>query len=395
MIVGFFIYIYYLRTNRELQRLDGVSRSPILNVISEAIPGGTIIRVFDRIDFYKKKLYDKIDNNYKTNLFINGTKNWFGLIIDILSLMFLVFLIVFAILFKDKFTPQSIALILTYTLNLQNILFEFFEEFAFFQNNMVSMERCLSFLSIPQEKSIISGNESFCEKELIDNRILPPEKKISNYSKNKIVTGNDIERNLKENLISNESNENRISLIDDNKQQENWPLSGKIEFLDYSVRYRPEMPIILKNLNFTVNSKEKVGVIGRTGSGKSTICNCIFRILEASSGQIQIDGKDISKVPLEILRQNITIIPQDPFIFNGTLKYNIDPLGYYSNEKIQSCLKMIGFNYENNEKGIERNIDDNGGNLSLGEKQLICIARAILRVNFNFNLKSLKSIFYN
>lgn len=260
---------------------------------------------------------------------------------------------------------------------------------------MISMERCLNFLSIPQEKSIISGNESFCEKELIDNRILPPEKKISNYSKNKIVTGNDIERNLKENLISNESNENRISLIDDNKQQENWPLSGKIEFLDYSVRYRPEMPIILKNLNFTVNSKEKVGVIGRTGSGKSTICNCIFRILEASSGQIQIDGKDISKVPLEILRQNITIIPQDPFIFNGTLKYNIDPLGYYSNEKIQSCLKMIGFNYENNEKGIERNIDDNGGNLSLGEKQLICIARAILRVNFNFNLKSLKSIFYN
>ncbi len=177
MIIGMLVYSYYLRTSRELQRLDGRSRSPILNIISEAIPGGSIIRVFDKVEFYKKKFYEKVDDNYKTNLFINGTKNWYGLILDLLSTMLLTFLIVFAILFQDKFTPQSIALILTYTLNFQYLLFYFLEEFSFFQNNMISMERCLNFLSIPQEKSIISGNESFCEKELIDNRILPPEKK--------------------------------------------------------------------------------------------------------------------------------------------------------------------------------------------------------------------------
>jgi len=400
IIIGFYLYSFYLKTSRELTRIEGISRSPLLNVISEAIPGGSIIRVFDKIDCYKKKFYEKIDDNYKINIFINGTKNWFGLIIDFLSLVFLSFLIVFAILFQDKFTPQSIALILNYTLSLQYILFDFFDEFALFQNNMISMERCLNFLEIPREKETISTEKSFIAKEINENRILP----LANGERNQINIQNkenanikikddgDLEKNLKEklikeevsadNLIDEESNYNEFIEQAGNKT---WPFSGEIQFIDFSVKYRPEMPIILKSLNFKVLSKEKIGIIGRTGSGKSTICNCIFRILEAESGKILIDGEDISKINLKKLRSNLTVIPQDPFIFNGTLKYNVDPIGIFQDKEIEKCLKIIGFNYTNDEKGIEKKIEDNGGNLSVGEKQLICIARAILRVNIFFS----------
>lgn len=402
VLIGFFIYSYYLRTSRELQRLEGISRSPILNIISEAIPGGSIIRVFDKVDFYKKKFYQKMDDNYKTNLFINGCKNWFGLIIDFLSTLFLSFLIIFAILFKEKFGPQSIALMLSYTLTLQYILFDFFEQFAFFQNNMICMERCLKFLEIPQEKeTIVTQNalKSHEQEEIESNRILQKTEETSIQSQSDFVNNNTTNTNAINNLNDIEKNiydSNKISLVSNsnsinndiksydtpNIENLNWPVSGEIEFIDYSVKYRPDMPIILKNLNFKVQPRERIGIVGRTGSGKSTICNCIFRILEAHSGKILIDGIDISQISLAQLRRNLTIIPQDPFIFNGTLRYNVDPLEIYSQSEIELCLKMIGYNFENQEKGIERSIDDNGGNLSVGEKQLICIARAILRVIF-------------
>jgi len=269
---------------------------------------------------------------------------------------------------------------------LQYVLYDFFEEFAFFQNNMISMERCLKFLEIPQEKETMISHENLNQKEMENERILPNtgEISIANHSyieANVINNANDLEKNMIDALKDSEIT--FVKNMENNpKDQFNWPVAGEIEFIDYSVKYRPEMPIILKNLNFRVLPRERIGIVGRTGSGKSTICNCIFRILEAYSGKILIDGIDISQIRLSKLRTNLTIIPQDPFIFNGTLKYNVDPLEIYSKEEIESCLKMIGHNFENHQKGIERSIDDNGGNLSVGEKQLICIARAILRVKF-------------
>ncbi len=393
VIIGFCINSYYLSARRELQRLEGVSRSPILNIISEAIPGGSIIRVFEKVDFYKNKFYQKIDDNYKTSLFINGCKNWFGLNIDFLSTIFLSVYIVFAIIFKDKFDPQSIALMLTYSLNLQNLLVDFFEQYVFFQTYMIGFERCLKLLEIPQEKDTVFSQMSLKskEEEIDSKRILPKTEENQilknplnhrNYSKlNEIKTNSDIEKNIKvekEISLVNFLNYNQNDII--SKENVKWPVSGEIEFKDFSVRYRPEMPIILKKISFRVLPNERIGIVGRTGSGKSTICNCIFRILEAHSGKILIDGEDISHISLAQLRRNLTIIPQDPFIFNGTLKYNVDPLEIYSESEIEACLKMIGYKFENYENGIEKNIDDNGGNLSVGEKQLICIARAILRV---------------
>ena len=129
-----------------------------------------------------------------------------------------------------------------------------------------------------------------------------------------------------------------------------------------------------------IYSKEKIGIVGRTGSGKSTICLCLFRILEPLEGTIYIDNVDIRNIGLDILRKNITIIPQDPCLFEGTLKFNIDPFDEVDNSIIIKILKDIGFEYtESDNDIINKMIEQNGNNLSVGEKQLICIARALIR----------------
>jgi ABC-type multidrug transport system fused ATPase/permease subunit len=177
-------------------------------------------------------------------------------------------------------------------------------------------------------------------------------------------------------LISEKAQETK-----NDKEYVSWPSKGKIEFVDYSVKYRPETEIVLKNINFTLNPGEHLGIVGRTGSGKSTISLCLFRILEATTGKILIDDVDISTLGLKKLRNGITIIPQDATLMTGTLKYNIDPLGKYTDSEIIEVMRKIGFYYilKNHERGLEQNIVENGGNLSIGEKQLICITRAILR----------------
>jgi ABC-type multidrug transport system fused ATPase/permease subunit len=207
-------------------------------------------------------------------------------------------------------------------------LFTFFNYCNWFENGMVSMERCLKYTSIEEEKYFTTEKDA----ELESN---------------------------------------------------SWPNYGEIEFVDYSVRYRPNTEIVLKNINLKINPGEKIGVVGRTGSGKSTICLCLFRILEPLEGTIKIDQVDITQIGLNILRKNLTIIPQDPSLMKGTLRYNIDPLGKSKDEEINNVLDMIGLTalaYERNPEGLDRMIGESGENLSVGEKQLICIARAILRV---------------
>ena len=147
------------------------------------------------------------------------------------------------------------------------------------------------------------------------------------------------------------------------------------------MKYRPNTEIVLKNLNFVIQGQEKVGIVGRTGSGKSTITLCLFRILEATEGKILIDGVDISTLGLEILRHNLTIIPQDPALMEGSLRYNIDPLEKSEDNEIIKVMQKIGFDYiiKRDKEGLNQEIAEGGSNLSVGEKQLICITRAILR----------------
>jgi ABC-type multidrug transport system fused ATPase/permease subunit len=166
---------------------------------------------------------------------------------------------------------------------------------------------------------------------------------------------------------------------DDNLTE--WPNKGEIKFKDLNVKYRNDTELVLKNINFHIKGGEHLGIVGRTGSGKSTITLCLFRILEPFSGKIYIDGVDISRIGLKKLRESITIIPQDPTLMDGTLRYNIDPKNIYTDTQIINVMEKIGFDYilQQNEQGLLQHISENGNNVSMGEKQLICITRAILR----------------
>jgi ABC-type multidrug transport system fused ATPase/permease subunit len=166
---------------------------------------------------------------------------------------------------------------------------------------------------------------------------------------------------------------------ENNRKMKSFISNGKISFISYSVRYRPDTPLILKNINLEIEPGEKIGVCGRTGSGKSTMLLCLFRILEAQEGKILIDGVDISKIGLEILRKSLTIIPQEPILLEGNIRDNIDPSKTYNDGEILKLLKEVGLNDFMIDKNLDYKIEENGHNISVGEKQLICIARAMLK----------------
>ena len=160
-----------------------------------------------------------------------------------------------------------------------------------------------------------------------------------------------------------------------------WPNSPSIEFKNYSLRYRPDTEIVLNNISFKIEANEKIGIVGRTGAGKSTLWLALSRIVEAASGQILIDGIDISKISLQNLREKISIIPQDPTLFEDTLKFNLDPENKATDSELIDILKLasLGNLLDRNIEGLNQKIEDKGQNLSSGEKQLICICRAIIR----------------
>ena len=326
LILGFFITKFYLLGSRPLTRLEAISRSPILNTINETMPGYASIRAFNKEDNYLDKYYSRINDCFNINICLRGIKMWLQEMFKTLSIFYLIYLVVNICFKEDETTAQSVGITFTYSVVLQENLGWSFSIGADLENIMISLERCLQYTKIESEApSIINPKDD----ELIKNK---------------------------------------------------WPLKGDIKFKNYSVKYRPNTEIVLKNLNFEIKSNEKIGVVGRTGSGKSTICLCLFRILEPLEGTIYIDNEDITKIGLDILRKNLTIIPQDPCLMEGSLRYNIDPFDSKEDEEIVNILKKIGFEYtESDEQILNRKIDQGGSNLSVGEKQLICIARAIIR----------------
>ncbi|CAF1276141.1 unnamed protein product [Rotaria sordida] len=163
----------------------------------------------------------------------------------------------------------------------------------------------------------------------------------------------------------------------------NWPSHGVIEFKDYTFRYRPELDPVLKNLNLRIESKEKIGIIGRTGAGKSSLLQALFRLVDQSAinGTILIDDIDITRLSLHHLRSHLSVIPQVPILFCGTLRYNIDPFEQFSDEECLRPLETVQLKklVRNHPDGLHIPVTESGTNLSAGEHQLVCVARAFLK----------------
>jgi ABC-type multidrug transport system fused ATPase/permease subunit len=178
-----------------------------------------------------------------------------------------------------------------------------------------------------------------------------------------------------------ETEKNPVKDITKELEKKNWPNQGKINFVNFSAAYRPDTPIILKNINIEIKPGDKIGIVGRTGSGKSSIVLSLSRIIEAKKGKIMIDDEDIRNINLEYLRDKLTIVSQDTFLIESTVRDNIDPLHKYKDDEILRIMNDFGlFPKLGNEK-LNMKIKENGNNLSLGEKQLISFVRAVIKKN--------------
>ncbi|KII68206.1 Multidrug resistance-associated protein 1 [Thelohanellus kitauei] len=324
-IVYMLIQAYYIKSSRQIQRLESLSRAPIISLLGDTINGLSIIRSSQHNSKYIDEFDDLIDTNsvpFKMNMFCN---RWLGVRLEIIGNLIT---LISAISIVIKCSVSSIAqgavgYILFVSTSITQTSSYFIRYKCEVETQIISIERISALYNAQQELTSLV--------------VVSPEP--------------------------------------------TWPQSGCITFTNYSCKYRPHLPDVLHALSFTIEPSQKVGVVGRTGSGKSSLLLSLFRMIERSEGSIEIDGVNIDEIPLDRLRSSLTIIPQDPFLFHGTLRQNLDPANLYNDPDI---LKAIGLsqlsNFVNNlPDGLDYMIDEFGSNISSGEKQLICLARALLK----------------
>ena len=330
IIICIFITKYYISSGRNLTRLHRISYAPILTILSETIRGVDTIRTGHVEQNIKDKIFQKLDDHFGVHVFTEGCKRWFNIRMRITSHLFFGATLFYMVYYREKYSAQDITIIIHAT---EDYIDQLITAITFFSNlevTMIGFERCQAVQKIKSEN-------------------IEP---ILNNNPNSVLIAN------------------------------NWPQKGKINFQNYSASYRPDTPIILKDINYEFGSGERIGIVGRTGSGKSSMVLAMARIIEPKSGSITIDDINTQKINLDFLREHLSIVPQDPFLFEGTLRENIDPLRKYSDDKILKVLNdFCLFNELNSKEKLELEIKENGKNLSPGQKQLICFARAVIKNN--------------
>ncbi|CAK9137377.1 unnamed protein product [Ilex paraguariensis] len=316
---------YYITTARELARMIGIRKAPILHHFSESISGAAIVRCFNEEVRFLKNILSLIDAYSCVSFHNSATMEWLCLRINFLfNLVVFLLLIILVNLPKSAIDPSLAGLAATYGLNLNVLQAWVIWNLCNVENKMISVERILQFTNIPSEAPLV----------------------IENF-----------------------------------RPEPDWPTNGKIELEDLHVQYSPALPRVLKGITCTFPGEKKIGVVGRTGSGKSTLIQALFRVVEPSEGRILIDGVDISNMGLQDLRSRLSIIPQDPTLFQGTMRTNLDPLQQCSDHEILEVLNkchLAGIVAQDS-RLLDAPVAEDGENWSLGQRQLVCLARVLLQ----------------
>ncbi|XP_057951109.1 ABC transporter C family member 10-like [Malania oleifera] len=316
---------YYLASAKELMRINGTTKSMVANHIAESVAGAMTIRAFkEEHQFFVKNL-NLIDTNAGSLFHSFAANEW--LILRLAALCAVVLsssAFCMILLPPGTFSSGFVGMALSYGLSLNISIVFSIQNQCTLANYIISVERLNQCMHIPSEAlEVIEGHH-------------PPQ---------------------------------------------NWPVVGKVEIHDLQIRYRPNAPLVLRGITCTFEGGHKIGIVGRTGCGKTTLISALFRLIEPAGGKITVDGLNISTIGLHDLRSRFGIIPQDPTLFNGTVRYNLDPLSRHSEQEIWEVLRKCQLQDAVKEKkeGLNSLVMEEGWNWSMGQRQLFCLGRALLK----------------
>ncbi|KAF9207977.1 hypothetical protein BGZ49_010088 [Haplosporangium sp. Z 27] len=319
------VSVYYRSTSREIKRLDSTLRSVLYSHFAESLSGMGTIKAYNRVEHAVSLNQQKLDlSNRAYYLFQMGTR-WIGIRIQVLGSVLVLMISLFIVGFRNSINAASAGLILSYLARNSADMSYIVQCSTALENNMNSTERLVHYAkNIPQESPT----------------------------------------------------ESRPGL----KPSPSWPDQGTISLHNVSLRYRPDLPLVLNNISFEIQAGSKVAVVGRTGAGKSSLIQALFLLNNLERGHILIDGIDTQTIGTADLRTHIAIIPQDPVLFHGTFRYNLDPLGKHSEQELWDVLRTSDLKtYVQAQEGkLDAMVSVNGENLSVGQRQLVCLSRALL-----------------
>ncbi|XP_066266540.1 ATP-binding cassette sub-family C member 5-like isoform X4 [Branchiostoma lanceolatum] len=326
-LVGIFLYIRRISSSalRKLKRLENMSRSPWFCHLTATIQGLSTIHAYNKTEETVNRFVSLLDKNSIMMLLFRCAMRWLGVRLEQVTIMLATVTALLVVVTHGSIPPALAGLALTSVIEMTGL----------FQYTVQLSSRTEAHFTSVQ--------------------------RINNYSKD-----------LKPEAPLT---------IKETAPAQSWPSEGRVRFQKYDMRYREGLPLVLKGVSFVTKPSEKVGIVGRTGSGKSSLGVALFRLVEAESGSISIDDVDISTIGLEDLRSKLSIIPQDPVLFVGTVRYNLDPFKQYSDDQVWSALERTHMreSISGLQQQLEAPVVENGDNFSVGERQLLCMARALLR----------------
>jgi ABC-type multidrug transport system fused ATPase/permease subunit len=326
-VAYYFVLAVYINGARDLKRIEAVQRSPLFQKFGVTLSGYISIRAYHQTSIFTAQHRNLIDRLNQPYLLQCAGKEWLTFRVTLLGSLVSFSTAAFVLWSPKSIDFGSAGLVLTYSTTFTENIMWFVQVYAFIQQNLNSVDRILEYSKVEQEhyKPISTATYDMPTR---------------------------------------------------------WPSQGRIRFIDYTTRYASDLNPALNQVSFKAKPRQRIGIVGRTGAGKSTLTLALLRCLEAESGRIEIDGVDISTLPLDKLRQAIAIVPQNPELFDGTIRDNLDPLQRYTDDEMISVLHQIhlfGQISTMNAGPAVSCLDHAAAVLSLGQRQLLCIARALLR----------------
>ncbi|XP_018570688.1 probable multidrug resistance-associated protein lethal(2)03659 [Anoplophora glabripennis] len=324
MILFYFLRLIYIETSRSVKRIESITKSPMFSHMTATMSGLSTIRAFSRQELLIEEFDDLQDIHSAAWFLFISSSRCFGFWLDMCCIAFITTGLFFLLGFNQEMYGGDLGLILTQYMGLMGSLQWGMRQWSELENQMTSVERVLEYTKLESEP----------ERE--ENKNLPVD----------------------------------------------WPEQGQVEFKDVKLRYSEDDPYVLKGLNFVVQPNEKIGIVGRTGAGKSSTISALFQLYDVE-GSIIIDNVDSIKLPLDQVRTKISIIPQEPVLFSGTMRKNLDPFEEYSDEVLWRALEQVELKDVIAElpAGLNTNVSEGGTNFSVGQRQLVCLARALIRHN--------------